>query len=438
MNAQKVRTSVCNFIVIGGFLLTAAWCQQITDFERKRAQGMLHDIDADMRKHYYDPKFHGLDWDSKVRETQQKIDKADSGNKALSEIAALLDSLNDSHTVFVPPRPALRHDYGWQATLIGERCYMVRVRPGSDAEAKGVKPGDELLGINGYAPTRITFEKIAYFFDVLHPQVALRLLLRDPTDKERTVNIAAHITETHPGMTFLGSGDIGDAIRNMDLVDVSAPRVVEVGDELMILKFPRFYFDERKIDSLIGKARKHKALIIDLRGNGGGSEDTLKYLLGGVFDKEIKLGDLVRRDERKPIMVRTHGHAFEGKLLVLVDSGSMSAAELFARVVQIEKRGIILGDSSAGSVMRAKFFSYGGGVSSVVPYGAMITDADLIMTDGKSLEHIGVTPDEVVLPTVSDLAEGRDPALARAAETLGVKLSRETAGKMFPYEWPPQ
>jgi carboxyl-terminal processing protease len=186
------------------------------------------------------------------------------------------------------------------------------------------------------------------------------------------------------------------------------------------------------MDALIGKARKHKALIVDLRGNAGGSEDTLEYLLGGVFDKEIKLGDLLRRDERKPISVKTHGHPFAGKLVVLVDSGSASAAELFARVVQIEKRGVVLGDSSAGTVMRAKFYSYDTGV------GAEITDADIIMADGKSLEHVGVTPDEVVLPTVADLAEGRDPVLAHAAEALGVKLSPEAAGKMFPFEWPPE
>jgi C-terminal processing protease CtpA/Prc len=420
-------------------LLTAAWCQQITDFERKRAQSMLHDIDADMRKHYYDPKFHGLDWDSKVRETEKAIDRADSANQALSKIAALLDLLDDSHTVFVPPQPALRHDYGWQATLIGERCYMVRIRPGSDAAVKGVKAGDEILGINGYAPTRKTFEKIEYFFDVLHPQPALRLQLRDLAGNERTVNIAAQITEFHPGLSFpIGGGDIRDAIRGMEFSRLNDARVIEMGDELMILKFPRFYFDERKIDSLIARAHKHKALVIDLRGNAGGSVDTLKYLIGGMFHREVKLGDLVRRDERKPIVARTHGHAFEGKLLVMVDSGSMSAAELFARIVQIEKRGVVLGDSSAGRVMIAKFYDYGAGVGFVVPYGAEITDADIIMADGKSLEHVGVTPDEVVLPTVADLAEGRDPVLARAAETLGVKVSPEAAGKMFPFEWPPQ
>jgi C-terminal processing protease CtpA/Prc len=57
------------------------------------------------------------------------------------------------------------------------------------------------------------------------------------------------------------------------------------------------------------------------------------------------------------------------------------------------------------------------------------------MADGKSLEHVGVTPDEVVLPSPDDLVALRDPALARAVELAGEKLDAGRAGKMFPVRW---
>jgi C-terminal processing protease CtpA/Prc len=71
----------------------------------------------------------------------------------------------------------------------------------------------------------------------------------------------------------------------------------------------------------------------------------------------------------------------------------------------------------------------------VILYGASITNADLIMSDGKSLERIGVVPDELLMPTAEDLAAGRDPVLARAAALLDTRLDPAVAAKLFPFEW---
>jgi carboxyl-terminal processing protease len=403
---------------------------------------MLQQISTDVRKHYYDPKFHGLDWDANVQKAKERIDKADGLNKALSEVATALGALNDSHTFFLPPARPFRHDYGWQTQMVGDHCYVIRVRPESDAEAKGVNPGDEVLSVNGFVPERDNLWKMEYVFNILRPQGGLRVTLRDPAGSQRQVDVMANIKQLKRVTDLTGGDgaqDIWDLIREGETEqNLTRARRTEMGDELMILKFPQFSFSESEVDAMIGAVRKHKALILDLRGNPGGSVETLKYLVNGVFEEETKIGDQVGRekDTNKPMIAKVHGHNhFTGKLIVLVDSKSASAAELFARVVQIEKRGVVLGDHTSGSVMESKRYSYKIGLDTVVLFGASITVADLIMTDGKSLEHTGVLPDQVVLPAATDLASGLDPVMARAAETLGIKLSPEEAGKMFPYEW---
>jgi hypothetical protein len=49
--------------------------------------------------------------------------------------------------------------------------------------------------------------------------------------------------------------------------------------------------------------------------------------------------------------------------------------------------------------------------------------------DGGRLERVGVSPDEIVLPSPADLAAGRDPVLARAVALAGGTLTAEDAGR---------
>ena len=438
--ARFIITSTC-FLVLS-LAAFAAPQQTMSSFDRGRAEDMLTSVANDVKKHYYDPKFHGVDFEGRVAEAKQQIAKSPSFNMAISHIAAALDVLNDSHTFFLPPQHAYHHSYGLQYQIIGNRCFVTQVRPGSDADSKGVKPGDEILAINGYQVDRNDLWKIQYLFSALRPQPSLHLALQDPAGTQRQVEVAAKIRQTKRVTDLTGEGgasDIWDLIRDEETQEhLMRAQTVEYGDQVRVLKVPEFRFSSLEVESMLGKAHKHDNLVIDLRGNPGGSVDTLKYLVGGMFDKEIKIADRVGRKDTKPEIAKPMHNPYRGKLVVLVDARSASAAELFARVIQLEKRGVVIGDVTQGAVMEAKHYEEKAGVDTVIFYGASVTEWDLVMSDSKSLEHVGVTPDELLLPSPHALANGRDPVLAHAVEMLGVKITAEEAGKAFPYEWPPE
>jgi len=275
-----------------------------------------------------------------------------------------------------------------------------------------------------------------FIFTVLRPQPGLAVVVATPNGERREVQLAASMRKTQEIRDLTGWG-IFDYLRDIEnQIRDDRMRWVEVED-VMVLKFPHFAYSESEVDDVMKKARKRSGLVIDLRGNGGGSVETLRAFLGNFFDHEVKIGDRVTRNNTKAINAHSEGkHAFRNKLVIVTDSSSGSASEVLARVVQIEKRGVVVGDRSAGAVMEARHNQYKIGLGTILPYGASITEADLIMTDGKSLERVGVTPDEVLLPSGADLAAGCDPVLARAVELAGAKISPEAAHNLFPIQWP--
>jgi C-terminal processing protease CtpA/Prc len=431
-----------------GLILTTGVCllraqgqqQKISSLERERAVNMLQDLHDALKKNYYDPAFHGQDMDARYNTYQERIKKSETLGDAFRTIAAYLSALDDSHTFFLPPNRSYRVEYGYQMQMIGEACYITQVRPESDAAQK-LHPGDEVMSLDGFTVNRKDLWQLEYFLNRLAPKPAVDFTLRAPSANVRKEQV---LTKYIEGKSLKDLTIEGGLIDNFDLFlqeekqrHVLRQRYVEQGD-VMIWKMRSFVAEEGEVDHMMELARKHKTLILDLRGNPGGYIATLDRMLGGVFDHDVKVAMQRTRKGENPQIAKTRGKAiFTGNLLVLIDSRSASAAELFSRVVQLEHRGTIVGDRSSGSVMEARYFPFHTGIDIQVFYGASITTADLVMADGKSLEKAGVTPDILLLPTAAQLAEGQDPVLARAAELAGLTLDSVAAGKLFPFEWSP-
>jgi carboxyl-terminal processing protease len=403
-----------------------------------KVRGMMREALETVKKHYYDPSFRGLDLETRYREYDEKLKMAPTMNAGLTLVAAFLGGLNDSHTSFLPPPHAYTFDYGYRLVVIGDNVFVERVRPGTDAASK-VQPGDQLLSLNGGGVGRESFHRMWYLFHILQPQPTTRLELRDPAGTERVVTVATTVTpgRTVRNLTGPGAGmEIQELERDMeDVARRLRQRHVERAG-VMIWKMPHFVLENAEVDQLFGTAKKQGALILDLRGNAGGLITALHRMVANVFRTDVTIATRVGRKGRDPMTAKGRGDAaFTGPLIVLVDSGSTSSAEIFARTVQLQKRGVVIGDRSAGAVMEARMHPFFQGDPVALFYQFLVTDADIVMPDGRSLEGAGVVPDEPLLPTGADLAAGRDPVLARAAALAGIELDARAAGGMFPFEW---
>jgi carboxyl-terminal processing protease len=433
--ARLIKVVFVTFILLIPAALAHA--QKVESKDRDRGQIMLSLIKDELKKNYYDPAFRGMDLDARFKTASDKVKEATSVGQIMGIIAQVLIELDDTHTYFIPPSRTVQTDYGWTMMTIGDRTYVSSVDEGSDAEAKGVKPGDEVLQIGGYGPERGNLWKIIYLYNTLRPQAGIPVVLRSPNAtqpkeldlmaKQKQGQRVTDLTDYNVYMDMVRK-EQRDARLGRDLF-------MSFKEEVLIWKMNEFDLTEEQVDDAMSRAKKHKTLILDLRGNSGGWVTTITRLISNLFDKDVKIADSKSRKEVKPLIAKTRGEkAFAGKLIVLVDSRSASAAELLARTVQLEKRGTVIGDRTAGAVMTSRMYPHQIGVDVVIFFAVSVTVSDLLMADGNSLEHHGVTPDEVKLPTPEDLAASKDPVLSYAASLAGVTLDPVEAGKFFPVE----
>lgn len=200
--------------------------------------------------------------------------------------------------------------------------------------------------------------------------------------------------------------------------------------EVLYLRIPSFA-NPRFEDDAVAAVKKHidaKAIIIDVRGNHGGS--TPVRLVAALMDRPytyyaestpvgLPLFRYTGQVDKNPEIYwdagtqQPEGDAYRGAVYVLVDGGCFSACEDFLVPFKTTKRATLIGETSAGS--------------SGQPIGMPLWDGMAVgvsakreyFPGGTNFEGVGVPPDIPVHTAAGDLRKGRDPVLEKVRELVG-------------------
>ncbi len=270
---------------------------------------------------------------------EKYVDTINTNNLYTDAVAGILKHL-DPHTVYIPAADVqeINEDLeggffgiGVEFTVVRDTIQITSVIENGPSQHAGLQIGDQLIkvGDSTVAGTHITTEHIVFLLrGKQHTQVAVTV--RDPyTAKPRQVSVVRDV---------------------VPIFSVDATLMVDsITGFIKINRFSANTYSEfiKSLKAL--KAQGMKQLIMDLRDNPGG------YLEAATAIADEFLGDNELVVYTKGLhSVKTSYHSsrtglFEsGKLAVLVDESSASAAEIFAGAIQDQDRGIIVGRRTFG------------------------------------------------------------------------------------------
>ncbi|WP_416304848.1 carboxy terminal-processing peptidase [Neptunicella sp. SCSIO 80796] len=307
----------------------------------------------------------------------------------------------EAHTSYLSPRNAERFQMemnlsfeGIGAVLMSEDDYTVirSIVPGGPAElSKQIKPEDKIIGVA---------QDDEEFVDV----VGWRLdevveLIKGPKGTVVRLQILKGISDSNtPSVVSLTRDKIkleDRAAKSKVITPDSGPHK---GQSIGVIEIPSFYNNlHTDVIKEIAKLKEQdiQAIIVDLRGNGGGSLTEATLLSGLFFDR----GPVVQiRDGAGRINVNSDTDGvtyYDGPMTVLVDRYSASASEIFAAAMQDYGRAIIIGEHTygKGTVQQHRglgriYDLYDNPIGSV-----QFTIAKFYRINGGSTQHQGVIPD---------------------------------------------
>jgi len=339
-------------------------------------------------------------WDE-LEEKYVDLDSVDEEQMVYGAIKGIVNSLDDSYTVFMTPEESEQFSASLEGTLEGigaeltvEDGDLSVVSPlkSSPAEKSGLLPGDIIYMIEGELANEMTlFDAIMNIRGEKGTTVVLTILregLSDPFD----VSIVR------------------------DSIDIESVTVEELDGDIMYISVNQF---NDKTNDEFGKAVSEMILdepdgiIIDLRFNGGGYLDIAVELLSYLLPSDTEAVTIKRRGQEDDVM-DTNGNPklLNVPLVVLVNGGSASASEILAGAIQDHKRGVVMGTQSFGKGTVQEVESFYDGSS------MRITIAKWFTPDDRNINKVGLTPDIIVEIKDEDIDTEYDRQMEEAADYL--------------------
>jgi carboxyl-terminal processing protease len=370
---------------------------------------------------YYDAAFNGVDWRAVRKKYLAQLETAGDDTDFYALLDRMAGELRDSHTRVYSPaqrderKKQKRAAVGISLVEIGGVPVIFSVAPGSEAARVGIKAGMIVRAVNNKPIARAIDEarsavgvsssgratRLRVFSRLLtgEPETILNLEVSDAEGVNRKFALTRRVVSVTP---FVMS------------------RILPSG--VAYLKFSKFDESlEKQVETALRDLRDAPALILDLRGNGGGDGEVGLRFAGHFFNDKFAVAKIVTRDGKPPVpempMILEAGgkdaQLFSRPLVILVNEATASTAELITNALQEQKRAVVFGANSCGCVLA--FLDYkplkGGGDLTLSEFG-------FITAKGKKLEGRGVAPDRIVPVNLKDLRAGRDTALAQAERYL--------------------